>query len=387
VLRTIFKRGRGRQVVRQPPRLVPLDPHATRQAEFVLAATELSVGSDDNADVVLREPTVSRRHAIIRLGERHAEVVDLSSTNGTFVNGRRVNRQRIFPGDEVRFGAVRLVVCNPIGHGGDGATPAGQQGAARMVAFRTAAEAGVVALIIGFALAQSLAYLTYRERERLMLASAVPLPASRLPATEAQPSAAEPTVAGRSPTTPVPAIRRPRGEPGSIETGAPEVGSAAASAIAGAIELARLFPRSGRNAGRLAAPFRLQDLDGKWISSESLRGKVVLFNVWATWCGPCRREMPALNALYEQLRANPGFELLAVSVDERSADSVRDYINRGGYTFPVLLDPGGRVAAAYGVRGIPHTFIVDRGGHIAWDVVGAPDWASASVRDALGRML
>ncbi|MGH7949952.1 MAG: TlpA family protein disulfide reductase [Candidatus Binataceae bacterium] len=157
--------------------------------------------------------------------------------------------------------------------------------------------------------------------------------------------------------------------------------------MAGAFELARLLPRSGRNAGRIAPEFRLQGTDGRWVILRSLRGKVVFLNVWATWCGACRSEMPAMNRLYEHLRSNSDFEMFAISIDDQPGDRVRAFIQKGGYAFPVLLDPENRIATAYEVGGIPHTFIVDREGRIAWDVVGAPNWSDPSIRAAIEKML
>jgi len=109
------------------------------------------------------------------------------------------------------------------------------------------------------------------------------------------------------------------------------------------------------------ADFSLKDLSGKtWIFSE-LRGKVVLVNFWATWCPPCRKEMPDLEALYEQFAAQ-GLVILGISDEE--AAKVEPFIRERKVTFPVLLDPGRKVNEAFVVEGIPKSFVYDRTGKL-----------------------
>jgi len=112
---------------------------------------------------------------------------------------------------------------------------------------------------------------------------------------------------------------------------------------------------------RQQADFTLTDLNGQAWSLHELRGKVVLVNFWATWCPPCRTEMPDLNALYEELK-DKGFVVLAISDEE--ADKVKPYIAHYQFGYPVLLDPGRKVHEAYNIEGIPKSFVYDREGKL-----------------------
>lgn len=109
------------------------------------------------------------------------------------------------------------------------------------------------------------------------------------------------------------------------------------------------------------ADFTLTDLDGKsWILS-ALRGKVVLVNFWATWCPPCRKEMPDLDLLAHRF-SKQGLVVLSLSDEERG--KVAQYVSSHGFTYPILLDDGGATAKKFHVEGIPKTFIFDRSGKL-----------------------
>ena len=108
--------------------------------------------------------------------------------------------------------------------------------------------------------------------------------------------------------------------------------------------------------------FALRDLAGKEWKFSDLRGKIVVVNFWATWCPPCRKEMPDLETLYQRFQSK-GLVVLAISDEE--AAKVEPFIKERGVTFPVLLDPGRKVNKAFIVEGIPHSFVYDREGKLA----------------------
>jgi peroxiredoxin len=113
------------------------------------------------------------------------------------------------------------------------------------------------------------------------------------------------------------------------------------------------------DATRQKADFILTDLSGKKWHLQNLRGKVVLVNFWATWCPPCRKEMPDLQALYEKYKES-GLVVLAISDEE--AGKVEPFIAERKISYPVMLDPGRKVNDLYRVDGIPKTFVYDRNG-------------------------
>ena len=110
-----------------------------------------------------------------------------------------------------------------------------------------------------------------------------------------------------------------------------------------------------------APNFSLQSRDGQQVSLASLKGKVVMVNFWATWCVPCRQEMPHLEALYEKYNSL-GFELLAVNVEKNNAEGARKWLEETPVTFPVLFDPNNEVTKLYKVQTMPSTVLVARDG-------------------------
>ncbi|MBI5708614.1 MAG: TlpA family protein disulfide reductase [Armatimonadetes bacterium] len=109
------------------------------------------------------------------------------------------------------------------------------------------------------------------------------------------------------------------------------------------------------------ANFTLSDLSGKEWTLKSIKGKVVLVNFWATWCPPCRKEMPDMEKIYRRFK-DKGLVILAISDEEES--KVRPFIEEKGYTFPILLDPGRKANTAFGIQGIPNSFVFDRFGRL-----------------------
>jgi peroxiredoxin len=124
--------------------------------------------------------------------------------------------------------------------------------------------------------------------------------------------------------------------------------------------------------------FSLEDLNGKKVGLKQFKGKVVFLNFWATWCGPCREEMPGLEVLHQRFKEK-NFVLLSVSVDYEGAKPVREFINKHRYSFPVLLDPKCETLDLFEVKGIPTTFIIDKKGRMVGRAIGPRDWKSPDV--------
>jgi peroxiredoxin len=131
--------------------------------------------------------------------------------------------------------------------------------------------------------------------------------------------------------------------------------------------------------------FTLPLLAGENATLSSYRGKVVILNFWATWCPPCRVEMPSMETLYQRFN-DQGLEILAVDIGE-GASTVQQFIRSAGYTFPVLLDGANRVSSVYGIEAIPTTYIIDREGKIVGRVVGSIMWDNQRVITAIDALL
>jgi peroxiredoxin len=125
----------------------------------------------------------------------------------------------------------------------------------------------------------------------------------------------------------------------------------------------------GVQIGNRAPNFQLQDLAGETVSLEALRGQPVLINFWATWCGPCKIEMPYLQQIYDGHSAR-GLRLYAIDVGE-SATTAGKYLAENNLSMPVLLDTDRKVAAAYGITAIPTTFFIDLNGIVRQKFIGA----------------
>jgi cytochrome c biogenesis protein CcmG/thiol:disulfide interchange protein DsbE len=140
--------------------------------------------------------------------------------------------------------------------------------------------------------------------------------------------------------------------------------------------------------GKRAPDFSAVDLaTGDSVSlREHYRGAVTLVNVWATWCGPCRVEMPAMQQLYDSL-APHGFKIAAVSIDEGPAEDVRAFGQQLGLTFDLLQDRSTKVQEIYQTTGVPESFLLNRDGVIVKRVIGAHDWSSPVNRALIERLL
>jgi thiol-disulfide isomerase/thioredoxin len=131
--------------------------------------------------------------------------------------------------------------------------------------------------------------------------------------------------------------------------------------------------------------FELPDLAGKKVKLSSLKGKVVFLNFWATWCGPCRSEMPSMQRMYEELKGE-GLEILAVDLQEEKGQ-VQSFAKELALNFPILLDSTGAVGAQYSARAIPTTYLFDRKGFIFARAVGARQWDTPEMLETLRRVL
>ena len=131
--------------------------------------------------------------------------------------------------------------------------------------------------------------------------------------------------------------------------------------------------------GDIPAPdFTFPGLDGKKVSLSDYKGKVVLVNIWATWCPPCVKEMPSMEKLYRKFKGE-NFEILAVSIDETGLKAVAPFMEKTRLTFPALIDSKGTIKPVYRITGIPESFIIDKQGVLIKKIVGPLDWATPQV--------
>jgi peroxiredoxin len=135
----------------------------------------------------------------------------------------------------------------------------------------------------------------------------------------------------------------------------------------------------------VAPDFTLEDPSGTPVSLRDFRGKIVFVNFWATWCIPCRAEMPAIEHLYQEFRGQ-GLVLVAVNFKD-GAEQVSAFGKELHLTFPLALDGKGAVASAYGVRGLPSTYLIDRDGHLIGQVIGGREWDSEDAKAYVRRLL
>ena len=137
--------------------------------------------------------------------------------------------------------------------------------------------------------------------------------------------------------------------------------------------------------GGATPPLALADLEGKPHRLEAYRGKVVLVNFWATWCEPCRDEMPSIGKLRDSLAGRP-FVVLAVNLAESEA-RIRGFIERVPMNFPVLLDRDSAVAKAWQARILPASYLIGPDGRIRYSVLGEINWADERARRAVAGLL
>ena len=132
--------------------------------------------------------------------------------------------------------------------------------------------------------------------------------------------------------------------------------------------------------GKRAPDFTLPALGGGNISLADYRGKVVFLNIWATWCPPCRKEMPSMQKMYEHFKGKD-FEMLTISIDENQS-LVAPFMKELGLTFPVVFDPAQKVASQYKITGVPETYIIDKTGVVTHHLLGPGEWDNPGIISA-----
>ncbi len=141
-------------------------------------------------------------------------------------------------------------------------------------------------------------------------------------------------------------------------------------------------PSPGVKVGSVAPAVSLKTLDGKTVSLADYRGRVVMLNFWATWCPPCRAEMPSMERLHKAMQGFD-FVMLAVNVEENGAQAVAAFLKSQPHSFPVLLDAEAGAQNAFGVFRFPETFIINKDGVILNHILGAREWDDKATIDYL----
>jgi peroxiredoxin len=162
------------------------------------------------------------------------------------------------------------------------------------------------------------------------------------------------------------------------------LGLLAAGAVAGVKLAPDIFPVE---VGAAAPTFHAVSLDGgDSVTLEKYRGQVVLVNIWATWCEPCRVEMPSMERLQDSLSGS-GLRIVAVSIDEADPSVVRAFRQEMGLTFEILQDRSRAIERLYQTTGVPESFVLNREGRIVKKVIGAHPWDSPANLELFRRLL
>lgn len=149
----------------------------------------------------------------------------------------------------------------------------------------------------------------------------------------------------------------------------------------------------GQETARVEVGARAPDIDVVNLATgdtvdlrDQYKGKVTLLNIWATWCVPCRQEMPSMQRAYARLK-DDGFAIAAVSIDEGGPEDVLAFTREFGLTFDILHDRSGRISTLYQTTGVPESFLLDKDGVIIKRVIGAHDWSSPANIALIERLL
>ncbi len=160
-------------------------------------------------------------------------------------------------------------------------------------------------------------------------------------------------------------------------------GNGYAEALSAQLSALRITPPKQR---KIAPEFKLQDLQGKTLRLSDFRGRPVLINFWATFCAPCREEMPALESLWQEFK-NDGLVILAIAADRSGKKAVLPFIQEGAYRFPILLDAEGTVRNRYEVIALPTTYLIGRDGKFIGRAIGSRQWYSPASRELIQSLL
>ena len=152
------------------------------------------------------------------------------------------------------------------------------------------------------------------------------------------------------------------------------------------VQTRKNFNQEKSAVGYLAPRFTLRNLKGNFDSLENYRGQVVVLNFWATWCAPCRVEMPSFENLYRRYRSE-GMTVLAVTIDKNAKPQIKSFVDQYRLSFPVLLDSKGEVERLYPSMTVPFTYVIDRNGRIVARVDGAKNWESEETFEAVEYLL
>lgn len=138
--------------------------------------------------------------------------------------------------------------------------------------------------------------------------------------------------------------------------------------------------------GLYAPDFTLKDLNGNILKLSELHGSVIFINFWASWCQPCRDEMPSLQALYNNLRGKDKFRMITVLYRDDPERAI-SYLRENKLDLPLWIDRDGRAAIAYGLTGVPETFIIDKRGLLRKKVIGPAEWTSEAVYSFISELI
>jgi thiol-disulfide isomerase/thioredoxin len=145
-------------------------------------------------------------------------------------------------------------------------------------------------------------------------------------------------------------------------------------------------PATGNGADSATVLSVADSLSGKKLSASEYYGKVLFVNFWATWCPPCKEEMPSIEALYREMSSSDNFRMVTILYKD-SPSSAHEYMKSQGYTFPVYVDTEGKTARQYGVTGVPETYIVDKKGNLVKRFIGGLDGNSPEFKSFLKSLL